>query len=296
MKSVLILGISLFLLQSCGILDLRTKTLKKNGATEATKLKGEQLLESVWIKQGYNKLNRHEVYSFRGNDTWKGLLGRMGHLWPERESDMNFKYKVGTFDGQIQFLNGAENKVKIGLQNWNYYELKEGQISFKDKSIKENEKRVFGISAFQYFSEMIDRLRNAPIISYAGENSFRGQKYDLVFCTWGEEKAHIEHDQYVVWINKETGVMDFVQFTIRESYLKPPGYKMLGGAIEFTDLKNIDGILVPHKQLIYAIKLKKNPKRFLHRLLISNFEFDSFDVEELKLDKNLKESGDFKNY
>lgn len=49
--------------------------------------------------------------------------------------------------------------------------------------------------------------------------TFRGQKYNLVFCTWKETKAYEENNHYVVWINKETGIMDFVQYTIRESFL-----------------------------------------------------------------------------
>ena len=57
---------------------------------------------------------------------------------------------------------------------------------------------------------MIDRIKDAPIISYAGEDEFRGKKYDLVFCSWGTEKPHMKHDQYVAWINKETGLMEEV--------------------------------------------------------------------------------------
>ena len=89
--------------------------------------------------------------------------------------------------------------------------------------------------------------------------------------------------------------MDFTQYTLRDTYLKPPGYKMIGGAVEFADFKNIDGIMIPHEQLVYAIKLQKKTKKNLHRLLISDFKFDAFDVEALRIDKNIKPGGDFKN-
>jgi hypothetical protein len=141
---------------------------------------------------------------------------------------------------------------------------------------------------------MIDRIKDAPIISYAGEDEIRGQKYDLVFCTWESTEPHMEHDQYLAWINKKTGLMDFTQYTIRESYLKPPGYKMIGGGVEFTDFKAIDGITIPHEQLVYAIKLRKKQKKNLHRLIISGFEFDGFDVEELRIDRNIETGGNFK--
>ena len=141
---------------------------------------------------------------------------------------------------------------------------------------------------------MIDRIKNAPSISYAGEKEFRGANYDLVFCSWKTADPHQEHDQYIAWINKETGLMDFTQYTIRESYLRPLVYKMIGGAVEFTNFKNIDGILIPHDQYVYAIKMRKKHRNNLHHLVLSGFEFDSFSVDELKIDKTLKSSGDFK--
>lgn len=282
------------MLQSCGIYDLRTTSLKKEGITEENTTKGKQILVRAWKTQGFDKLHDHEVYSFEGTDVWKGLLGKMGHLWPELEAKMEFKYRVGTFDGQVHFTDGNEKGNRAGLQNWNYYESIDNKISFKDKDLKENKRKVFGIAAFQYFTEMADRLLNAPIVVYAGEDSFRDQEYDLVLSTWETEKPHEEHDQYLSWVNKETGMLDFVQYTIRDAYLKPPGYKLLGGAIEFDDFRSIDGVMIPHNQLVYAIKMKKNQDKFLHRLTVSDFEFDGFNPSDLIQDDKLLSGGNFK--
>jgi len=293
--NIIIIAITIGLLQSCGVLDLRTKTLKKEGITNTNTKIGKQILENAWKKQGYDKLTSHTVYSYQANDVWKGLFGKMAQIWPDMKTELKFKYKLGTFDGQVQFLDGKQKNDIVGLQNWNYYEIQNNKLLFKDKNNRKNKRKVFGIAAFQYFNEMIDRIKNAPIISYAGENEFRGEHYELVFCTWEKPEPHQKHDQYVAWINKKTGLMDFVQYTLRESYIKPPGYKLLGGAVEFTNFKNIDGILIPHTQLVYAIKLRKNPKRNLHKVSISNFEFDQFNVEELRPNKEISIGGDFKN-
>lgn len=293
LKLSVLLIISCALLQSC-MYDLRTKSIKKEGITDVNTNKGKEILESAWKKQGFDKLKSHKTYSYHGSDTWKGVLGKMGQVWPEMKSELDFKYQIGSFDGQVTFLDGDENGNVAGLQNWNYYEIIKRDTLFKDKNDKKNRRKVFGLAAFQYFTEMIDRIKVAPIISYAGEDEIRGQKYDLVFCTWESAEPHMEHDQYLAWINKETGLMDFTQYTIRESYLKPPGYKMLGGGVEFADLKEIDGIMIPHEQLVYAIKLRKKQKKNLHRLIISNFQFDSFNTEELRIDKSIEQGGDFK--
>jgi hypothetical protein len=285
----------LVLLQSCSIHDLRSSELKENGRDEASVAKGKSILESAWRAQGFDKLSEHSVYSYHGEDVWKGPLGRMSKVWPESKSSMDFKYRIGSFDGQVNFLNGSEAGTSAGLQNWRFYEQGSAGVTFSDKNAKENKRKVFGLSAFQYFTEMTDRLREAQIISYIGEESFRGKDYDLVFCTWESEVPHMEHDQYVAWIGKDSGVMEFVQYSIRDTYLRPPGYKALGGAVEYADFKTIDGIMIPHTHSIYAIKLRKNPKRNLHRLTLSDFAFDSFSPDLLIVDENIPLGGDYKS-
>jgi len=244
------------------------------------------ILDKAWKAQGMDQLSNFKTYSFHGKDIWKGMLGSMGKVWKDKKSELEFKYRINTFDAQVHFLDGKDKGTSSGLQNWDFYDIENEQIIFSDKNKKKNRRKVFGIAAYQYFTEMIDRLKNAPIVSYAGEKEFRGQKYDLVFCTWHKAEPHMEHDQYIAWINKKTGLMDFTQYTIRESYLKPPGYKKIGGAVEFTDFREIEGVKVPHQQIVYAIKMRKNPNKNLHELLISDFQFDDFEETILQVNKN----------
>jgi len=293
MKTIRIIGVIVFIsviAQSCKIADLRTKEVKQEGVTKQKLEKGKLLLDQAWKAQGFDKLSEHTVYSYHGQDTWKGMLGRMGNIWSKSTSEMDFKYKIGSFDGQVKF----ENSNYSGLQNWNYYDIINNDTIFSDLKLKKNERIVFGVSAFQYFVEMIDRLRQAPVVVYQGEDEFRGQMYDLVLCTWGTVEPHMEHDQYVAWINKKTGLMDFTHYTIRDSYLKPPGYKSIGGVIEFTDFKEVEGMLIPHTHLVYALKLRRNPNKNLHKLIISGFKFDDFNPEYLEIDKSISVGGNFK--
>lgn len=290
------LGLSLLgsvILSSCAF-DLQPSMIKKEGVTSINEEKGKQILNAVWKQQGYDKLDQSTVYSFEATDHWKGMLGKVGQIWPDMSLDLEAKYLTGTFDGQIKYLDGKEKGKVIGLQDWNYYEIADGKTVFLDKDDRKNRRKVFGIAAFQYFTEMVSRLRVAPIISYAGEKKFRGQTYDLVFCTWGDVKPHKEHDQYLVWINKSTNTMDIVQYTLRENYLKMPGAQMMGGAIEFSNLKSVDGVMIPFTQYMYAIKPRKKTKKYLHKLELSSFSFDSFDENELIVDKNKKTGGNYK--
>jgi len=281
-----ILGLTI-LLQSCGIYDLRTDAIKDNGIESANITKGKMILEKAWKAQGMDKIHDYKTYSFQAHDTWQGMLGKMGKIWKDNETQLEFKYRINSFDAQVQFLDGKDKGMSSGLQNWNFYNVKNDQVVFEDRDDKDNIRKVFGIAAYQFFGEMIDRLKNAPIISYAGEDEFRGQNYDLVFCTWGSPEPHMEHDQYMVWINKETGLMDFAQYSLRESYLKMPGYKLMGGAVELTDFRNINGVMIPHHHIIYPLNLKEDPENNLHELKIRDFAFDNFDESDLQVDKKI---------
>ena len=88
-----LLFVSALFLQSCAA-DLRTVSIKKEGITDANTQKGKDLLESVWLKQGFDKMEEHDVYSFKGVDDWQGMLGRMGKLWPDLNTQLEFKYKT----------------------------------------------------------------------------------------------------------------------------------------------------------------------------------------------------------
>lgn len=280
----IIIWISALLFQSCSTLhDVRPKVLKQDGISEENTKRGKLLLDQVWEKQGGSEFQEYSVYSFNGFDTWKdNKLGEIGKLWPDFKTNLEFKFQVDTLDGKITFIDGERAGDIAGICDSKYYEIKNGKAEFKDRNAEENIRVVFGLYHIQYFFELLNRLRNAPIISYAGEEEFNGNKYDLVFCTWGEAKPHQEHDQYLLWINQETGFLDYSEYSVREPYAKPIGYKLIGGNIQYLDYREIDGVWIPHNQIVYPFKKRTKQEKFIHNLKISNFQFDNFNAEELK--------------
>jgi len=259
-KLILTLFVSIFFFHSC-LHDVRPRMLKQEGITEENTLKGKQMLDELWKKQGGDKLEKHKVYSFLGMDTWKNSrMGKIGKLWPDYKTNLEFKFQVDTLNGQITFIDGQRKGTIIGMYNSNYYEIHNGKTEFQDKTAKSNLKPVFGLSHIQYFFELIGRLRQAPIISYAGSKTFNDKQYDLVFCTWGKAEPHMEHDQYLLWINQKTGQLDYSEYSVREPYAKPLGYKMIGGNIEYSDYREVDGVWIPHDQIVYLIKKKTDQK------------------------------------
>ena len=293
MKTYFVLGLfAVTLLSGCKMVDLQTVDMKEDGLTSEAAQKGQALLEAAWKAQGMDKLHEHSTYSVTAEDEWRGLMGRMGKVWPEARSALHLKYAVGSFDSQVEFLDGKEEGLIAGLQSWNYYEIQPGEaVEFKEKA---NARIRFGLSAYHYFFELTDRLKRAPIVTYAGEKEHKGKVYDVVFATWESTEPHMEHDQYRLWLDKETGMLEYSEYTVRENYFRPPGWKSFYGSIYFEDFREVDGIMIPFKQSVYLNSPNKKEQKYLHRLVVSDFAFDTFDVADLTMDAAIDLLGDSK--
>lgn len=278
------------LLQSC-LADIRPSLIKREGITLENEEKGRKILQQAWKKQGFDKLERYETYSVKGIDTWQGMMGKMASPWPEAKSNMLFRFEVGSFNSQVKYLAGKRANITEGLQSWNYYEFEEGKTPQKKEL---NLKTRFGLSAYHYFFELVDRLKRAPIVAWAGEKDFDGARYDVVFVTWEKAEAHDEHDQYQLLINQETGMLDYAIYTIREAFLKMPGAKAFYGSIKYSDYKNIEGVMIPFTQTVFLNKPHKKEKKNMHQLKVSEFKFDAFEKELLKPFHEIEETGDSK--
>lgn len=275
------------LLSSC-LSSVSTKTSRKGYMASA--MEARLLIDQAWKAQGFDNLSKYKTYEVVATDKWKGLAGKMGKVWPNAESKLNLKYDIGSFDGQVTFLDGKNEGLTAGLQSWVYYEKEKGSKANFLK--KPNEKFTFGLSAYQYFFELIERLKNAPIAIMAGEREFKGKQYDLVFVTWEKIKKHKEHDQFLLWINKETKLLDYCEFTLHNAFT--PGSAMIPGSIEFADHKNIDGVSIPFTQYVYIGKPKKKQKKYVHRITVDSFRFDSFDEKILYPNPEILKLGDSK--
>ncbi len=271
--------------------DLRTRLIKNQGITEINEKRGKDILELAWETHGYDNLSHRKNYTFQGKDIWRGLFGRLGKPWPEAESNMLFRFEVGSFDSQVTYLDGKQMGITAGLQSWNYYEFERKNAAKKKKL---NQRTRFALSAYHYFFELLDRLKRAPLISWAGEKQFNNEVYDVIFVTWKQVEPHMDNDQYILWINKETNMLDYAIYTVRENYLKIPGSRAFYGSIRFDDYRKVNGLMVPHVQTVFLNAPKKNIKRHVHRLTVSDFQFDAFDQELLKPFADVTSTGDSK--
>lgn len=276
-NNFIFLSLMLFLgITSCKTVDLRTDHALENNQERDTE-KGKRLLKETYFKMGYDKFAETNTYEANSLFKWRipWTMMPMNALPGNKNKDIHFKFATNTFDGNIKYLEGRKKGKTYGLQSWETY------VQKKDKPLKQKKKKRhnWGLATYHYVIEAPMRLLGADIIRYAGEKEFNGKMYDLVYATWGEDVPHKEHDQWLVYINKETGMTDLTEITINDFFLPmPPGMK--GATIQTERTLTSNGSYLPSLVTIQLGKPKKL-KKHVYTFGLTDYQFDTFPAEEL---------------
>lgn len=285
-KLLLFLSILGLVLLGCKSKDLRSSELKENGIRQSDIRYGKQLLQSVVELQNLEKLEESPTYSLIAKDEWFKQYGMNINPWPgDNGALLEFKHAFGTFDGKVKWLETDKKNTGYGIQSWQLYEYGTSEVPKQT----ENEKLEFIIPTMQYFMELPYRLSNAPIISYMGTSSSDSAEYEIVFVTWDSPTPN-EYDQYTLYINKETGLIDRTTYTIRDNFMWTP--KNFYGTATYSDYREVQGVLFPFKIDIYPFD--KVGKKKVHSFTVKSISLNDFNIEELYPFSDLPRMGDSK--
>lgn len=267
--------------QSC-LSDIRTDYVKQEGTVIANLEKGKTLLQNIHTGQSPAAWADIEVYELNLTDEFFGIQGSLAKPFPDKKTSMQAFFAPNSYDGKLTFNSGKLKGTTWGIQSWKTYT----QESDKKAVFNKNKKATFWLPTYQYFIELPARVQNANVISYAGEQSFKGEKYDLVYITWKTQEPQKDIDQYMVWINKKTNTVDLVEFTIRDQM------NFLKATAVYEDLEDVgDGVLLPKR---ISLKPNKDKAGILHQISLSNFKANHIPVSTVRPDPNLKVIGDDK--
>ena len=88
-----------------------------------------------------------------------------------------------------------------------------------------------------------------------------------------EEEVVSDIDQYIVWIDKDTRLIEFAEYTVRKQF------KFVKAAIHFAEYRDVQGVMVPFRMTITS-----EPKvatsiigtdKYLHEMRLENVVFDT---------------------
>ena len=263
--------------------DLRTAEVESASGESAEQ--GRELLLAVAERHGLEAWRSHTTLEIIATDSWRG-----SGWWPSPEQGFRSQALLGTFTSRVELLDGPGAGEIRGIQSWVPYRRarQAAGIELLDDPAPEI---TFYLPTLQYFTELPFRLLSAETIFHAGQATHRGRDYELVFVTWGSAAPHPEHDQYLLWIDAGSGLIEMVRYTVRDSLSMFSGasrtmMKTLAiGTIHYDDYRRVGGVLVPFVQTVTLAEpaLTQYPvgDDYLHRLVVEDARFDSVSREVL---------------
>ncbi|MFK7925607.1 MAG: hypothetical protein AB8H47_26885, partial [Bacteroidia bacterium] len=68
-----------------------------------------------------------------------------------------------------------------------------------------------------YWFQFPFRIGEAEIIAFSGTREVDGKQYETVFASWGSEDANRDFDQFILYLDPETKLCEYLYFTVREA-------------------------------------------------------------------------------
>jgi hypothetical protein len=240
-------------------IDIRTASLL-DGVEAADYKKGKALIAEM--ETAYGGKEQWKAYKegvFVQSADWYGRKA-ISH-WDTLPQRFVLRCELGTDNSELKLLNGPNTGVRWGVENGASYSIRPNQEKKAEEYNRYSDKLLFK----SYWFQFPFRVGEAEFISYAGEAIVEGQAYDLVFATWGSEAANTTYDQFILYLNKETHLIDWLYFTVRD---KTPAVPICA---KFDNFKYVDKITLAHNQYVMqgkpgakGIKLHENHYEVIH--------------------------------
>ncbi len=260
--------------------------------------RGRELLAAMAERHGLPAFRRHATMQVTACDRWPGGSA----WWPQDVQCFRSQSRLRTFSSRIELLDGPGKGEVWGIQSWAPYRGRSGQppalLSEPDAAIS------FYLPTLHYFNELPFRILSAGIVRAAGEARLGGRTYDRVFATWGRPEPNGDNDQYVLWIDRETGLLSKVRYTVREATTRMSARQrrwlrsVILGTMHYEDYRSLDGVMMPFAQTVTLSppELTRHPlsRHHFHRLELREAAFDTVPTEALILDPRRDEIGDRK--
>lgn len=195
--------------------DLRTDYAKKEGESAIAQQKGRTLLEQSLKKfdplSSWQELRMKNVQVTFQHFWYHDMLKKFIAPVEKSGQKVSLRLKPAHENVRLTFLDGQRKGTSWGIQDGKAYKVDDtGTLTWNSDWITE-----FNLPSYRYFLFLPFYLSEAELITYAGVKELRSKTYDLVYATWGKWIPHKNADQYLIWINRETMMIDYVQGTVR---------------------------------------------------------------------------------
>lgn len=233
---------TLFLSVGCasGLKDIRPEAVKSGISADDEAKARAMLLRAAENAGGQELLNQHAGFRTEMDDVWESAFAKLMFLRYEPEQKIVVEAAGPRVDNVTMTLVDGERAGEVwGLEDNNVYiQEKGGEKEFTDDEIT-----MLYIKNPASLVLLPLRLAYADKVGYLGTVDYEGKTYEQLFVTWETLDTNAKFDQWIVWIDPETGNIAKAKFTIREYT------GMLGdeAVVELEDYQKFGDVTIPTK-------------------------------------------------
>lgn len=241
-------------------------------------------LEALRAAHGAEAWEQYSVMDVRFQDDWPFWLTRVVlSPWDVDNQSLRAKMLRRSWITELTLLDGDDPGERWGLQSWKTWNAPSaGEPTF-------DESWVVGtmVPGLRYFLELPLAQDTATHVQRAGTAPLEGKPHERLYVTWNQGAPQRDYDQYLLWIDPDTGLVARVDFTIRAL----SGLAVATAA--FRDYHDYGGVQLPGEIVIDGV-LPTGHTLPVHTIRIEDAQWDTVGAESLKPDPTLVDLGETK--
>lgn len=241
-------------------------------------------LESLRAAHGADAWEQYTVMDVRFQDDWPFWLTRaLLSPWDVSNQSLRGRMLRRSWTTELTLLDGDDPGERWGLQSWKTWRAS----STGDPTFEESWVIATMVPGLRYFLELPLAQDTATYVGDAGTGTLDGKTHERLYVTWNRSEPQRDYDQYVLWIDPDTGLVARVDFTIRAL----SGLAVATAA--FRDYEDHGGVKLPREIVIDGV-LPTGHTLPVHTIRVDDVQWDTVTVDSLKPDPTLVDTGEVK--
>lgn len=194
------------------------------------------------------------------SDNWPTFIWRfLANPWKGKTTKLKMDWQILSDNVRIEVISGKRKGDIHGIQQWKTYKVDNGVVKFKN-----NKDILFHLPTMQYFFEFPFRIKEGTILKYGGKKEIDAILYETVLMSWNTFEPQRKLDQYKIFINPKTRLIDYIEFTVRDQA------KYAHATVHFQDFKAIGNFTLPHTIIAY-FQNRPPGKKQGHQMIIEKY-------------------------
>lgn len=230
-------------------------------------IEGQSIMDACIRAHGWHQSDHFKMMRVRYTDDWSvsDPYFHQFNNWPDLRQQVSQEFVARDLGYTRAWLINGSGKGQVwGVRQNSPYKV----IDDRYQAIEDSNMRP-ALVGKEYFVQLPYWLQHVLNISYVKDSTFNGESYHLLFGTWDDTEPNPEFDQYVYWINKETFLLEMVQYTVRAVGPKASGYVM------FKDYRNVEGVMLSFDHQLGYLPGKEG---LVHRMIFNEIAINPKDL------------------